>query len=344
METNEQFGARKQTNCLGAKEIADTFLVDKHAHILKNCQSKLSEKTKGDKLHSNIFSIQSKSIKNIIPTCSNNSLEIAIRYVREKIISKGTRIINKNEIDVKSMEQFQKKFGERYKSWETIMDCILEKVRELDKRYMFDEYFGYKKVLLQCIINISLSLIIIGNDFGTASGIDNLKYQMREKYCYYKLTIGDQIRIFLGRLLPSMERVANDYKKISKLNENHTLCLQENNILISQIQTLKTAIRVLVKKIKTTDENLENKFMIQDENEKENPNIIKSKLENSRISLANMLSKQSQLEKKIEGLIDAKRRYKETIKKEMYSLINTLQFCYFMHDDWFPLLDNDLII
>lgn len=263
--------------------------------------------------------LNAKSINNNsypIQLCSKNSLEMDIKYIKHKIIEKGTCKIDNDDINAEFIKHFQKKFKENYKTWETHMNNIFERVRELDKLYISEDYFGLRKILLKYIINISLSLIIIGNDIKIMSQVNN---------CHdNKITISDQIHIFLMKLLPSMEKISDNHKETSKLNEEHSRYLRKNDMLVSRIQLLKRIIRIEEKKLDNGVPDME-------------------KLNNSKMLLEDALSEQYNLNKKINKLITIKRGFHEARKQELHSLLNILQFNYFIHEDWFPFLDQDMI-
>lgn len=223
------------------------------------------------------------------------SLSSFVESLKEEIKKK----VDENSEDSVLIANFSKKFSDLYIEWNELMNFMLDKIKELDKKYMSLDYFGFKEKLAHNLLNISLSFIIIDDE-----------------------TIKNKINLFFEILEPTMNQISCMTKRLLELDKNHSVLLTQNNNTISTIQAIKNNIKVLVKTVG------------------QKHSIDKETLEND---LLDMINKHEEIENKIMDVILDKKQCNERIRTEYHSLENCLQFDYFMHDDWCPYLDVDII-
>ena len=251
--------------------------------------------------------------------------------LREKIIERGRKPIDDKIFhnDIKFLQKFHNNFSENFEKWNELMDNILNLVIELDKKCLSENYYGFKEALISEIINISMSYIIIGRETISGVGIDNLRNHTMKYGDENKLTIEQKINIFLKNLPDTMDKNSIVNQEILKLDRNHSQILQEESKTDYLIKTLRANIKLQEKNMKIKSKADEKK-------------LIKENMEENKQSLEDALYKLSILKKDIENIIAKKKVQQDIINANFHRLFNYLEFDYFMHDDWSPILDSGL--
>lgn len=119
-------------------------------------------------------------------------------------------------------------------------------------------------------------------------------------------TVSDKIKIFFELLEPTMNKISLETKVLLELDRSHSLFLTKINNITYLIQTLK-----------------------------------KNPVDQS--SIEPIIKEKQMLENNIINIINEKKQCYEKIRLSFCSLENCLQFDYFLHDDWCPYLDIDII-
>ena len=267
-----------------------------------------------------------------------NSLAYAVHLLKEKIMEKAIMPVDKlSREDVMLFQKFQEKFADNCENapvsrkWLALMDYILLKVKDLDRKYMSDNYFGYKKFLLYHIINISLSYIIIGGETTTTTTGDGLNIPSfnGKNSTGSNQTIFGKINKFIKHIPIFMEKISNNHREIRNLDQQHTYFLEQDSAIDSTIHTLRA-------NTKSQEKELDKKLS------KDNKDALNRSLEENKQTLEKTLQRKAALATKIKDVIDKKNNLENDNKSEFRILDKYIQFNYFMHDDWCPPLDYGL--
>lgn len=255
-----------------------------------------------------------------------NSLTFIFTDIKKQITNKKNIV---PETKTESINIFQQKLEKSFIAWNSMTDFILKKILELDNKYLSDNFFGFRDLLIYNIMNILLSFIIIGADTKTGKGIDNLNgpCPLILESNNNQLTVKQQIILFLKMLPTVMEQINQTNKQILKLEKNRTLYLQENNSIDLSIQIQKDELN---KQIANARVVIKNKV------------IVSPHLTQKNDTIENLLDTKKNIENKIQNIVNKKTQLKNKINEKFSSLTDCIQFSYFMHDDWFPSLDSDL--
>jgi hypothetical protein len=259
-----------------------------------------------------------------------NSLAAIVENLQEKITARGLNPINKDYHldDLKLLEKFQKNFRDVRTSWNSFMEILLEKMVEIDNKYLSYNYFNYKESLVQHLTNISMSFIVIGSDTRSGNGIDNVTGPCDSvDDDNNRPSLIKKINAFMKRLPMTMERISREHQQILKFDREHTQLLQDDSLTTNLIQTLRLSIKTQEKDIKADLNNEEKK-------------AIQESLEQNKDSLRSASQTKIELEKKIKDTIEKKKAAQNMIQTEYYRVTSYLQFSYFVHDNWCPPLDN----
>lgn len=283
-----------------------------------------------------------------------NSLVYYITNLKNEITIRGQEEIHFDiGPDVNLLNKFQKKFTEVRKSWNNLMDLLIKIFDDIDKKYKQHNYFGLRERLVHEILNISLSYIIIGGSCISGSGIDNFngtnlnllfkttrfatndkgpleEFVSMDVMLDDKPTISTKIIRFLKVFPESMENISKYSMEISRMNNQHTDYLREQANNESQIENTRKTIKLQEKEIEKTKD-LESK------------NAVKENLATNKKFLNNYIAKQKELENNILETINKKAEHQNSIRLIIVQTFNVLNFSYFMHNDYFPALDNGLI-
>lgn len=263
-----------------------------------------------------------------------NSLTFIFTDIKNKIIEKKMR-----GAETKSANIFQQKLEKTFIAWSKMMDFILVKLLMLDNKYLSQNFFGFKELLIYNIMNISLSFIIIGATTKTGSGIDNLNgpsTTILENKKNKQLTIKQQISLFLELLPIAIEQISQNNKRILQLENEYTCYFQEYNNIIASIQIQKN--EYLIQKNESDKQQNKSKT----DHNKNNKIVLSPILVQINDMIKNLTDEQKNIENKIQNVDDKKIRLKNIINGKFCSLTNYIKFSYFMHDDWYPSLDSDL--
>lgn len=271
-----------------------------------------------------------------LSTSDHGSLQAKIICVQKQIILRGTEDISPelHENDIMMMQNFQKKYQELSEPWDKLMKSMIQKVESFEKRYQPNDYFDIRDILLGHLVNISLSYILIGPDTKTGYGIDNYRNSLQIKSKPKNLTINEKIVNFID-ILPS--ELKSIHRNSGKLIELHGR--RDNNA--GKIKNVKESILKLEQLINSQEQDLKkNKVSMQNEKTRnmmnksiqDNQTIINSK--NKEIQTLKEKEQEFNLnEEKIHGMI----------KKNLECLSIVLDFDYFMHNEYCPVLDHGLI-
>ncbi|MEM3063048.1 MAG: hypothetical protein QW303_05855 [Nitrososphaerota archaeon] len=260
-------------------------------------------------------------VKQAIQVFDKKTLAYAVIVIRENIISRINYPMQSiHEHDRILMENFRKKFAELNRSWNVLMDFMLEKMKEIDDKYKSYNYFGLKERLLNEIVNISLSYIVIGPDANQGNGIDNLN-GLTLNFINVKPTIRDKIRHFLHILPAKMQIISENTREIMELDAEHAKLLNEKNNIISQNEILKRTIKSMEH---------DRKKCVDD-------------LDKIRNHISETNSKIQKIEEMITNIISKKNAANHYIHDIVIKIFSITNFSYFMHDDWFPQMDHNLL-
>ncbi|MEM0354249.1 MAG: hypothetical protein QXW79_01570 [Thermoplasmata archaeon] len=260
-------------------------------------------------------------VKQVTQIFDKNSLAYAVTVVRENIISRISYPIQSiHEHDRVLMENFRRKFAELNSSWNVLMDFMLEKMKEIDDKYKSYNYFGLKEKLLNEIINISLSYIVIGPNAKQGDGIDNLN-GLSLNFIDKRPTVYDKIRYFLHILPAKLQIILESTRDIMELDNEHTRLLNEKNDIISQIEVLNRTIKSMGVHRKRCGNDLDE---------------IRNHISEAR-------SKIQKIDEMITNIISRKNVANHYIHDIVIKIFSITNFSYFMHSDWFPQLDQNLL-
>lgn len=261
-----------------------------------------------------------------------HSLTEIVSQMKNEIEKRGTAsTTNLESVDSNNMRNFRNKFKTSYDSWNSLMDYILKTTKQIDDTYAIKDYLGLKDRILQTISNISLSLIILGENAVGGAGIDNLYEQViisndNNNVANKTTTVKTKIKAFLSTLLKQMEIISKTNETVSKLNDIQSNFLRQQGELSSKIETLKKTIKEQQK-----NTNIEEKEM------------IKVNLAQNQTNLNKYLSDFEENNKKIKTAISQKDRSRQIINDVLNQTFGIIDFSYFMHDDWCPSLDYRLL-
>ncbi len=279
---------------------------------------------------------RSSQITSTIPKYEKNSMAYIVSYFQREIYERATKNIfeNLHPNDINAMKNFQEKFSKVSGVWKGLMDFMMKKFSEIDAVHIYNDYYGYKDILTSHILNMSLSFIIIGGDTYCGDGIDNFilyKENIKETSDTNtaKQTIREKIKKFLLHLPTVMNKISGVHNEILNFNREHSNCLENVEYATSLIQTLKTHIK------KQQDEITRcNKNKIRE---------LQESLDENKESLQQAIFNKNLHEKKIQEIIDKKNMKNSLIKEYFNELSRSLNFSYFMHDDWCPPLEYEIM-
>jgi hypothetical protein len=272
----------------------------------------------------------------IVPRYDKNSMAYVVYHIRKEIYDRATsreNLQNLHPIDLNAIKKFQEKFSKISQDWIGLMDFMLKKFLEVDDQHSNNDYYGFKNILTNHILNISLSFIIIGGDTNHGDGIDNLfanQIILPSENKPDKPTIRQKIKKFFSFLPKTMDKISVEYREILKLDRQHSEYLENEEYAISLIQTLNTNIRQQKKDINETTDKTKKKE-------------LQEILSEDQKSLQQALVDKEVFEKKIQETIDKKNFKTASIKTIFNDLTRCLDFNYFMHDIWCPTLDYEIM-
>ncbi|AAV50971.1 hypothetical protein MIMI_L711 [Acanthamoeba polyphaga mimivirus] len=241
---------------------------------------------------SNTQSLQARV--NMANSYDRNSLAWIVECLKTEVMNRGLNSINQNlhSSDIELLKNFKTKFTNYQNNWNGLMGFMMKNIVKIDDKYMLHNFFGIKEIVVNQIINISLSYILIG------------------------APIENEIKLFILNTVPlAFNTIHVINTKISKINRT----IEE---LSSQKQYNSYTIQEFESEIKT------------------NPKI---KNNHTKEKLLKLHSEQKSLSEKINKLSGEKDIEQSMINNEIYKLVTGLSFNYFMHDDWCPPLDNNII-
>lgn len=264
---------------------------------------------------------------------NKNSLVARVRILRDQITENGRKSLESYTYpeDKILMTKFQHTFSEKYDQWGSLINFILEQVNELDKNYLADNYFGFTEKILGHIANIGLSYLIIGCDMTSGSGIDNFTRPNMtndiKQICQEKLSVRQQIALYFQLLPKKMELIAKEFPKFAPIKAKHLKYLQKSSDCTASIQTLRDTIA-------------KQKKDISKQKDEETLKLMKENLANNQDALEKIIVQQKGFDEKIKTKILEMKNIENVVHREFSVLENTLQFNYFMHDDWCSPLDS----
>ncbi|AYV85500.1 MAG: hypothetical protein Satyrvirus20_7 [Satyrvirus sp.] len=264
---------------------------------------------------------------NCLPN-DKNSLQAQIISLRERMINLYRPPVSTTlyHDDFVLMTKFQNKFLNMYKDWLKLIDFIIKKIAEIETKYKLDQNSNLKKIILDHIINISLSYIMMGPEANSGNGIDNLQ---RIGFINNKLTVKQQINEFLNILPLKVESIFQMSEMTKKLDNDHLEYLQKNDNITHSIEKLLKLV-----KIQTTDFN---KAMNGDAKK-----LLKNDLDKNKILLDQHKNEKQLVQNKILEIVTKKKDLFNRIENDENILYNIFNFNYFMHDDYVPPLDYHL--
>lgn len=309
---------------------------------------------------------KNNAVKSINPTnhTNPNSLITAIEHIREGIIERASSGISGDfhPESQKSLSTFQSKFIPVRDNWNALMNYLVEKFSEVDKKHMTHNYYGLREKIISQILNISLSYIIVGGETKFGNGVENI-YNLTPDKSLNSLTVRQRINLYLRQIIPAIDSISEKYIENVALDKAHMENLQLINSNKSLIQTLKASLKEQEKEISLINRriNARNKA-IPDQNisceletipegeEEENVvsdddlvKMIEENMRKNRIALKKAISEEAKLDSNVKNIIFKKLVNNDAIDKSFNDASRFLHFSYFMHDDYDPAIDNGLV-
>lgn len=249
-------------------------------------------------------------------------------------------LINKIRIigtDNSNIKNFQVKYQQVSDRWNNLMSIILNTTKTMDKKYLQYAYYNaIHNELMLTILNITLSYIIIGPDARSGPGIDNID---RYDYCKYvtqielskRMTVEQSINSFIHALTINLDKIFTNSLIINDIHDDHLEhFIAHKKKIIPEIHQLEQTIQAQSNRINSiTDVDMTNAIMKDTSRHKELLQHAKDEL--------------SMLNTKIDKFKADIDKYQSEIMSIKYRLFKNINFCYFMHDDWYPSLEYELL-
>lgn len=233
--------------------------------------------------------------------------------------------------DMLLLEKFRQKYSEIKNDWNMLINFMIEKIAENDSKYIEFKYYGLKEMLMHHIYNIIVSYILIGPEARHGSGIDNIHGEYTLRVNENKSSIKENIKSFFKILPIALEKISIEYLKLSKLNNEHKQLSDQFEIKMSFIGTLRTSI------------NFQEKDIVKKKMDIMQKESIKQNLDENKSSLEAALASIEKINEKITKINEGKTLIKKEIYNQQKSFTDYINFNYFMHNEWFPILDGGFV-
>ncbi|BCS82898.1 hypothetical protein QLL95_gp1225 [Cotonvirus japonicus] len=264
------------------------------------------------------------NFKSLQPSYDENSLAWVVVTMKSEIQKRSDYIPNLDTHDQEKFLVFKQKFLNSKNKWDSLMNDMLKLMINVDNTCKMYDYFGIKDLLIQQIINISLSYIIIG---------ESTKILIKE---------------FFVRLPIIIKNIYSSFKKIYEVNQknnefNNEKMLLQNYIdnLQSQIKLFKEELTVHTQELKTT---IKNKTKLQLKLKSDiNIQEINNNIEQNQEQINTYVNRQLQMDINISKNNSNIEPTKSIMLDDIYILSSIITFNYFSHNDWFPSLDINFL-
>lgn len=265
------------------------------------------------------------------------SLVAVVGYIKHKILILIDDLIkNANSYDITKISNFKKKFSENQESWTSLIDFMIKRLIDIDKKHSLENYYGYglREILINHLLNINMSVIMMGPDAKNGDGIDNVTSPSvllvghikidydRNPYSAVddkKKTIANMIKLFFKRLGPALDKISSYHNEINTLTKKIADNNIQKNILDTKLQTISMAIK---KEKKLNDGDTDIGSMEENFDE----------IQQDKINM----------ETDINNFITSRKNFLILIQREIYTLSSFLKFNYFMHNSWSEWLEIDI--
>ena len=256
------------------------------------------------------------------------SLAHFVNELRKGIVSIANEKNHKNinAYDIPILENFSQLYldPETKSDWHKMMDCIMEKIIELDKQYLSLNYFGLKEKITLNLINICFSHIIIGRNTKYGEGIDNLYEPI---YDFNRKPINRNSDPLYKRIKTYVKYLPIILKIIGQNNQNIFISTRLNKELDYKNTSINSNILIL-------------NTMIKKQKKNGIVNSVNVNNDNNETKLEKLFIEQADLEKQINQNNIQINDWKKDTQSKISELEKCIDFDYFMHSSWCSALDN----